>query len=545
MATGRARTRAPTGRRRSTTPTSRARSGTRAPTSTRRRSSTLAPLRACPGAVPRAWTLLLLRSCLAVGPLLFGPPGRARAAGALGRQHHDPARWRPSCVGFRCAGRVGVAAADQVTPGVGLLWFAFRREWRPLAAIAARRRRSWRRRPPSCPGLAGLDGRSVARAPARRPSRGRCPSRSSCGCRSRWPSSPGPPGRIASGCCRRASLLAMPVIWWGSFSMFAGCVALRRREIEAWLLGRSRDLRGRDCVWRRPNAEPDSVGAGLRADRLAGRIPDRSRAETPRHRTAPCRSAGASSGVAGHVNGVVPVNGTSPRSASATPSASVPGNHAAITTSATSAIPSRSTARPLETTTTSVPTRSRIAPTSATSAGGSASVAESPSPSAYGGSLATTMRRRPTRLRRTRRPRRRRAGPRAAPRALRRGRARRDVAGFALPFDGPAARRPGRCRRRPPRPAGRSPRHRAGARRAASGAGRGNGRRPGGRARGARAIQQVAADLPPASGCSNRPISNLTRRIRLTASSTRAWVIVPAARPVRIACWKSARRTGP
>jgi hypothetical protein len=37
-------------------------------------------------------------------------------------------------------------------------------------------------------------------------------------------------------------LLAMPVIWWGSFAMLAGVVALRRREIEDWLLGRLAEL---------------------------------------------------------------------------------------------------------------------------------------------------------------------------------------------------------------------------------------------------------------------------------------------------------------
>jgi hypothetical protein len=33
-------------------------------------------------------------------------------------------------------------------------------------------------------------------------------------------------------------LLAMPVIWWGSFALLAASVALRRDDIEAWLLGR-------------------------------------------------------------------------------------------------------------------------------------------------------------------------------------------------------------------------------------------------------------------------------------------------------------------
>jgi hypothetical protein len=32
-------------------------------------------------------------------------------------------------------------------------------------------------------------------------------------------------------------LLAMPVIWWGSFALLAGCVALRRDDAEQVLVG--------------------------------------------------------------------------------------------------------------------------------------------------------------------------------------------------------------------------------------------------------------------------------------------------------------------
>ena len=34
-------------------------------------------------------------------------------------------------------------------------------------------------------------------------------------------------------------LLALPVIWWGSFAILAASVALRRREIEEWLMHRA------------------------------------------------------------------------------------------------------------------------------------------------------------------------------------------------------------------------------------------------------------------------------------------------------------------
>jgi hypothetical protein len=54
-------------------------------------------------------------------------------------------------------------------------------------------------------------------------------------------------------------LLAMPVIWWGSFAMLAGVVALKRAEIEGWLMARLGSIRERRQP---PAAAGSTVTAG-------------------------------------------------------------------------------------------------------------------------------------------------------------------------------------------------------------------------------------------------------------------------------------------
>ena len=73
------------------------------------------------------------------------------------------------------------------------------------------------------------------------------------------------------------------------------------------------------------------------------------------------------------------------------PAPSVPGSQAATTASAVGRIRSTITGRPDRMTTTSRSTIGRTRSIVARSASGSASVAESPTPSAYGGSATTTI----------------------------------------------------------------------------------------------------------------------------------------------------------
>ena len=90
-------------------------------------------------------------------------------------------------LGFRYPAAWSFILLTKVTPGIGLVWFAVRREWRPLAialgVTACSRRRLGRRRPPAVGRLArrqpAQDGRRLAaqpvldRDPAHRPAAAR------------------------------------------------------------------------------------------------------------------------------------------------------------------------------------------------------------------------------------------------------------------------------------------------------------------------------------------------------------------------------------
>ncbi len=138
-------------------------------------------------------------------------------------------------LGFRWAGTWAFVLLTKVTPGLGLVWFAVRREWRALAwvgvatavivgvsaAIAPSLWREW------FDVLAGSTGSTTVGASVPIPLIVRLPV-----------------GLVvviyAALTDRRwlvpvAALLALPVVWWGSFAMLVGCVALRREPIEAWL----------------------------------------------------------------------------------------------------------------------------------------------------------------------------------------------------------------------------------------------------------------------------------------------------------------------
>ena len=141
-------------------------------------------------------------------------------------------------LGFRWAGTWAFVLLTKVTPGVGLLWFAVRREWRALGS-----------RPPARPGhrggvvalapqlwadwfdlLAGSTGSSTVPGSVPIPLILRLPVAVAV---IAWAAVSDRRWLLPVGV-----LLAMPVIWWGSFAMLAGSVALRRAEIEEWLLTR-------------------------------------------------------------------------------------------------------------------------------------------------------------------------------------------------------------------------------------------------------------------------------------------------------------------
>ena len=193
-------------------------------------------------------------------------------------------------------------------------------------------------------------------------------------------------------------------------------------------------------------------------------------------------------------------------------------------------MPSSITGRPDRTTTTSRSTRGRIRRTRSISAAGRASVAESPRPSAYGNSPTTTI---PTSARVSGAP--WSVDEAVAQASAQRGRdggPGRDRPALPVPVDRPAAALPadviggGACQEhRLALPDGqrhglrleqhRGARHGLPSQRAMLGAADHGG--------------SDAAGM----GRSNRPSSNLTRRMRRTASSIRPRSMVPAASPAR------------
>lgn len=184
------------------------------------------------------WTVLLLAVLRwLVGPLLFAPIVLL----AL------PELWGGNVVilmaaaivvGFRWAGAWAVLILTKVTPGLGLLWFLVRREWRSLAwagvvtlgvaaisavflpdaweawlrLLAESTRASTVGHSLPIPLWARLPVAAAVVVYAARKER-------------RW--------LLPVGV-----LLALPVIWWGSVAILAASVALRRRALEEWLLAR-------------------------------------------------------------------------------------------------------------------------------------------------------------------------------------------------------------------------------------------------------------------------------------------------------------------
>ncbi len=184
------------------------------------------------------WTVLLLAVLRwLTGPLLFAPL-LVLALPELWGGNIAIVMAAGIVVGFRWAGAWALLILTKVTPGLGLLWFLVRREWRSLAwagvatvgvigssaAIMPEAWGDWFRL------LVASTGASTVGHSLPIPLWARLPVAAAVivvAARTYRP------WLLPAGV-----LLALPVIWWGSFAILAASVALRRHEIEAWLLNR-------------------------------------------------------------------------------------------------------------------------------------------------------------------------------------------------------------------------------------------------------------------------------------------------------------------
>ena len=140
-------------------------------------------------------------------------------------------------IGFRRPGVWAFALLTKVTPALGLLWFVARREWRALVEvamvtgaivaisllIAPQLWREWIELLASSTGSSTVSGSLPVPLALRLPLAVVVIVWAALGDR-RW--------ALPIGV-----LLAMPVIWWGSFAILTACVALRRDDIERRLFG--------------------------------------------------------------------------------------------------------------------------------------------------------------------------------------------------------------------------------------------------------------------------------------------------------------------
>lgn len=139
--------------------------------------------------------------------------------------------------GLRFTGTWALLILTKVTPGLGLLWFLVRREWRPLAVALA-----------VTGAVAGLSALLAPEAWAAWIGL----LRESAGGSTVSGSIPVPlvvrlplAALVIAWAARRDAawllpagvVLALPVLWPGSLALLVGCVALRRADVEAWLLG--------------------------------------------------------------------------------------------------------------------------------------------------------------------------------------------------------------------------------------------------------------------------------------------------------------------
>jgi hypothetical protein len=149
-------------------------------------------------------------------------------------------------LGFRWPAAWLFVLLTKVTPGVGLIWFAVRREWRALAIASA--------------ATLAVVFASVVSNPYHWQAWIALLLREATG-------NPTPPGAIAipfpirlpvavalaiyaARTDRRwlvpvVAMLALPVLWWGSLSLLVGSVALERRRLEVAITSGLGALRGR------------------------------------------------------------------------------------------------------------------------------------------------------------------------------------------------------------------------------------------------------------------------------------------------------------
>ncbi len=199
----------------------------------------LAPLKALPWpAFLGAWTVVVLAALFYLGrPVLLGPLLAIAVIEVWGGNVH----LLLACavvLGFRWPAAWAFVLLTKVTPGVGLLWFAVRREWRSLAiAVAATLAvagASWVFSPAAWQEwvavLAGNAGQPVTSGSLPVPLIVRLPLALllvAWGARTdrRWT-------------VPVAAMLALPVVWYGSLTMLLALVALHRERLEEWVLAR-------------------------------------------------------------------------------------------------------------------------------------------------------------------------------------------------------------------------------------------------------------------------------------------------------------------
>lgn len=173
-------------------------------------------------------------------------------------------------VGFRWPQAWAFVILTKVTPGIGVLWFAVRREWRSLGlalgATALIMGVSWLVAPGLWTSWLDLLFRSSGNEP--------------------------PPGSIGISLWARlpiaaliivyaartdrrwlvpvGCLLAMPVLWWGSLSLLIAILAIERDRLEGWLTESVARLERRLRETRRiggllPEPEPELSGSAPRS----------------------------------------------------------------------------------------------------------------------------------------------------------------------------------------------------------------------------------------------------------------------------------------
>jgi hypothetical protein len=133
----------------------------------------------------------------------------------------------------------------KVTPGIGVLWFAVRREWRNLGVALAATVGIIAAVALITPGLwadwfqllLSSTGSSTVPGSVPIPFLARLPFAVALIAFAAW--------RGQRWLLPIGVLLAMPVIWWGSLALLTASVALKRDEIETWLEGLGVDLAAR------------------------------------------------------------------------------------------------------------------------------------------------------------------------------------------------------------------------------------------------------------------------------------------------------------